>query len=526
MKTEPAPLVLLQPAAGGSGSRAQAAIGLIAAFAALKLTLHFVATAITPYEIHRDEFLYLSMGEHLRFWCMDFPPAIAVLAKVARGLFGDTLFAIRFFPAVAGTLLLVFTALITRELGGGRLAQALAMLATLLGSLFLRPATLFQPVVLDQVCWTVGFYALARMVREPGGRWWLWLGVAGGLGLLAKFSILFFAFGVVVALLVSKQRPVLLARQPWMALGLGLVLGCGSIVGQLRLGLPVLVHMGDLQREQLTKVTYAGFLGGQVMLLGPALLLVVPGLLWLLFSRPGREFRVIGLTCLTVLLLLMLLHGKAYYIGPIYPTLFAAGAVWLAGLPGTTGRVAQASVAMALVVLGLVTLPFGLPILAPESMAQFCNKLGITAAVTTNRGTLLPLPQDYADMLGWEQQVQTVARVFLGLPGQQREAAGVLASNYGQAGALEFYGPRYGLPLRIMLPHDYHLWPADDRWQTVVSIGMRSTRLERIFRNVKLAERYDNPWRVEEERDVPIYIASEPLVPISTTWVQRKGWGK
>ena len=123
------------------------AFGLVAAFAAVKLLVHFITIAVTPYGIHRDEFLYLAMGQHLRSWCMDFPPAIAVLAQVARSLFGDTLFAVRFFPAIAGTLLVIATGLLTRELGGRRFAQGLAMFALFSSPLFLRPAALFQPVV-------------------------------------------------------------------------------------------------------------------------------------------------------------------------------------------------------------------------------------------------------------------------------------------------------------------------------------------------------------------------------------------
>jgi hypothetical protein len=145
------------------------ALGLVIGFAAVKLLAHFLTVAVTPYGIHRDEFLYLSMGEHLRLWRMDFPPAIALLAKAARGLFGDTLFAIRFFPAIAGTCVLALAGVIARELGGARFAQGLAMLTILLGALFLRSASLFHPVVFDQLCRTL----FGRFTRRslPRGPW-------------------------------------------------------------------------------------------------------------------------------------------------------------------------------------------------------------------------------------------------------------------------------------------------------------------------------------------------------------------
>jgi len=268
----------------------------------------------------------------------------------------------------------------------------------------------------------------------------------------------------------------------------------------------------------LSRVTYADFLGGQAWMLGPALVLALAGWAWLLLATRARPFRVIGLACSAAFLLLMGLHGKAYYIGPIYPTLFAAGAVWLTSLPGKAGRLGVAGAALVLVAAGTISLPFGLPILPPESMARFAQKMGSKAAVTTNRGSVLALPQDYADMLGWEDQVQAVARVFKTLPRQQQRQTGLIARNYGEAGALDFYGPRHGLPRRIMLPDDFRLWPADDGCKTVVTLGIKPKDLERYFRSVKLVLYYDNPWRVKEERNVPICIADEPIAPISDAW--------
>jgi 4-amino-4-deoxy-L-arabinose transferase-like glycosyltransferase len=321
--------------------RARLAIGLLIAFVVVKLLAHFVATIVSPYGIHRDEFLYLAMGKHLQFWGMDFPPAIAVLAKVSRGLFGDTLFGVRFFPALAGTGILAFTGLLTRELGGGRFAQGLAMSALFLCALFLRPASLFQPVVFDQLLWTLGFFALIKLAQSSEKRWWLLLGVVGGLGLLTKFSIGFFAFGVFVGLLLSTQRGVLVSRWPYVATLIASVVGSASLIGQIRLDLPVVMHMRELQTYQLRRVSYADFVVGQAWMLGPAILLAAAGIFYLLVARSMRPYRAVGWTCVTAFVVLLVLHGKAYYIGPIYPLLFAAGAVALGALPPLAARFAN-----------------------------------------------------------------------------------------------------------------------------------------------------------------------------------------
>ena len=243
--------------------------GLVIGFAAVKLLTHFLTVAVTPYGIHRDEFLYLAMGEHLRLWRMDFPPAIALLAKAARGLFGDTIFAIRFFPAVAGTCVLVLVGVIARELGGGRLAQGLAMLGVFFGALFLLSAALLTPVVFDQLCWTLGFLALVKIAQGSRGRWWLALGVAGGLGLLTKFSIGFFALAALAAMLLTQQRRALATPWPYLAVMVALLVGSPSIIGQVRLDFPVVFNLRDLQGSQLQRITASEFLLGQILMIGP-----------------------------------------------------------------------------------------------------------------------------------------------------------------------------------------------------------------------------------------------------------------
>ena len=270
---------------------------LLVGLAALSIGLHLVTVAITPYGIHRDEFLYMAMGEHLRLWRMDFPPGIAIVSRVMRGLLGDSLLTIRVVPAIAGAALVFLAGSIARELGGGRAAQLLAALAILLNPLFVRAAALFQPVVFDQLAWTVALYALVRLGREDRPRWWLLLGAAGGIGLLFKFSIGFIGVGVLAALLLTPLRRSLRGRWPYAALGVALLLGAPSIVGQLRLGFPVVGQLGDLQQTQLERVGPAEFLTGH-LLYGPATVLGLAGLVALLLWRPLRPYRAAGVACL------------------------------------------------------------------------------------------------------------------------------------------------------------------------------------------------------------------------------------
>jgi hypothetical protein len=253
-------------------------------------------------------------------------------------------------------------------------------------------------------------------------------------------------------------------------------------------------------------------------MLGPALVLALAGLACLLFAERLKQFRVLGISCVVAFLVLLVLRGKPYYIGPIYPALFAAGGVVLAQAVSKLGQRLRRITCCTLVVAGVVYLPFGLPILPPPLMARFAAGVGLTAATTTNRGTVLPLPQDYADMLGWERQVKAVQAAVQTLPPEKRAEAGLGARNYGEAGALEFYGPKDALPRTIMLPDNFLLWPPDNSCRVVVTIGIPQRDLEQFFESVSVVSRFDDPWMVDEERNVEICVAEKPLRPLDEGW--------
>jgi 4-amino-4-deoxy-L-arabinose transferase-like glycosyltransferase len=455
---------------------------------------------------------------------MDFPPAIALVAEAVRATLGDSLLATRLVPALAGTALVVLAALVARELGGGRWSQTLAALGVVASPLFLRSANLFQPVVLDQLAWTVALYALVRLCREDRPRWWLLLGAALGAGLLTKFSAAFVGLAVLLALLATGRRAWLLTPWPWLAALLALAIGSPSIVGQLRLDFPVRGQLADLRQVQLERVTPLNFLAGQ-LLWGPATLIGAAGLVGLLADRRLRAFRVVGWTCVWVFVILMALHGKAYYAGPVYPTLIGAGSVMLERVRGDRlGPVLRWGGVVALLVTMAVLLPIGVPILPPAAMAGYARAIGASSALRTNTGETERLPQDYADMLGWEEQVRAVARVYRSLPAPDRARTVLVAGNYGEAGALDFFGPRYGLPVVVSPTGSYWFFgPGTKPGEVVVTIGAGREDLAPLFDSVEAAGRVTSPWSVAEERDLTIYVARGPYRTLQEVWPSLAG---
>jgi len=489
------------------------------------LAAHIVVNAAGPYEFHRDELLYLAMGRHLQWWRMDFPPFIAAVARLAQSLGGGLApWSVRLAPALAASGIIFLSAWMTRRLGGGAWAQGVAALAVAASPMFLRTGTLYQPVVFDQLWWTLGYAALLLLSTEDEPRWWGLAALAVGIGLLTKFSIGFFGVGVLAGVVALPEwRRRLATPAPWIAVGVSLLIGSASIVGQIRLGWPVRGQLGDLQSTQLARLGVRDFLAGQ-LLLGPAILLAALGVGALFASPRLRSARIVGVATVASFALLAALRGKPYYIGPIYPALWAAGAVALElASAARWRRLVRWGTPAALALYGLVTLPFGLPLLPPSSMARYAARAGVTVAVTTNRGEALPLPQDYADMLGWKAQAEAVARVYHALPEEERARAIVVGDNYGEAGALDLYGPALGLPPAISAAGTYWFFgPGTLPGEVAVVLGEEPEGLRQFADSVVVAAEITNRWAVPEEMDLKVLVARRPRTTVQALWPSLK----
>lgn len=493
------------------------------------ILLHVAVNIWSPYGFHRDEFLYIAMGEHLRFWRMDFPPFIAIIANVTRAVLGDSLAAIRFFPAVAAAMLIWLSADVARRLGGKTFAQVLAALSVFLAPVYLRPGALFQPVVFDQLWWTLGCWVIIRWKLAAGSedsRWWIVLGVVMGVGLLTKFSIFFFGFGVLVGLLATQGRRLLLTRWPWIAFGLTLLIGSPGIVGQVILGFPIVGVMQNLQANQFSHVSALDFLREQLVILGPPVLAIaLVGVMVLFTSKRFSHLRILGWTFFGSFAILFFLHGKAYYIAPIYPAMIGVGAAVIERVGTGRWMVAfRSAVVILLLVVGLASLPFGLPILPPRQMEHYAGAIGIKYAVRTNSGKVIRLPQDYADMIGWEDRVGVVARVYQSLAPGQRAQTVLLASNYGEAGAIDFLDSRFGLPHSVCFQGSFWFFgPGNKPGAVTISIGFDSLDLVKNWRRVTPVAHIVNEWTVPEEQDLTIYLCEDEIKTVQELWPSLAG---
>lgn len=530
------------------------------AIAAAVFLAHLAVVAWGPYGPHRDALLYYAMGEHLRLFAMDFPPFIALVARATRAL-GDSELVTHLPIAGAHALIIGLAASFARRAGGGRGAQVLTALAVATGPVFMRAGSLFQPVVFDQLWWTTSLWLLARLGSGPGirrvtgddggsrtltgttspfPRRWLWLGVFLGLGLLTKFTILVLCAGILVAVLATPLRRHLLTPWPWLAAALALAIGSPSIVGQATLGWPLFGQLDDLAATQLARVTPGSFALEQLLMVGPVVLLAAGVALATLVRGRDVGRRAVAWAAVASFALMLLAGGKAYYIVPIWPALLGIGLgvtdAWLRrrrpdGRSSVARRarrmgdaVVRGTLWVAVVGYGLVALPLGLPFLPPEPMSRYAAALSVTGAVTTNVGERLELPQDYADMLGWDELAAATEAAWRALPAADRSRAVILATNYGRAGAIDYFASDQ-LPDVISPVGSYWFWgPGERPGEVVVVVGAEVEELAGAgFRSAVEVDRVRRPWGVPEERDVPIVVARDPVRTLQEVWPELRG---
>ena len=383
----------------------------------------------------------------------------------------------------------------------------------------------FQPVVIDQIWWTLGLFSLVKLAKTEDPRWWLAFGVACGFGLLSKFSMLVFGFAVLMALLVTPARQHLGTRWPWFGAVTAFVIGSPSFIGQMRLGWPVVDYMEDLRSSQLVLVSPVDFLLDQP-LNGLGFFVAAIGAAALAFSPKWKPYRLVGWSALIVFITVMLLQGKSYYIGPIYPRLYGAGAVVLERfrLP-RWGAVVRRLAVGSIAAQGLVSLPIGLPILEPATLEAYLVAIGMQEALAeTNVGAQERIPQDFADILNWREQVEEMARVYETLPPADRARAVILASNYGEAGAIDFYGPSYDLPpARAFVGTYWYFGPGDLPGQVLILHGFGADDFAGFCDSHTAAGSVGHEFAVAEERNVSIFICRGPLRSLQAQWPLWEG---
>ena len=440
------------------------------------------------YGFHRDELATLDDARRLAWGYVAYPPITPFFGRLSLLLFGTSLAGFRFFAALAEAVAVVLTGLMARAMGGGRRAQLVAAAAAL--PFCLAGGSLMQYVSFDYLFWVLTIYSVVRLLADGEPRWWVVIGAAMGLGMMAKYSMVFLAAGLGAGLLLTGARKYLASKWLWCGLAVALAIVSPNLIWQARHSFVSLEFLRTIHARDIRIGRTRDFLPDQLKLTLLAAPLAAAGLYFYLRAHAGRRYRALGWMYAALLLLFVVAKGRGYYLAAAYPMLYAGGAVWgeqrLAsmgrGWAGAVRAAAWTALAVDVALMAAIFLP-----VAPADSAW--------------GKWMLRQNGDLHEEFGWQELVDTVAQIHRTAP-----QAAILALNYGEAGAIDLYGPRYGLSPAISGINSY--WQrgyGNPPPETVIVVGATSAWVARNFASCELAGHTGNRYGVENEetRDHP-----------------------
>jgi len=483
------------------------------AVALVRILLHLATDG--RYGFHRDELQTVDDARYLAWGYVAYPPLTPFVARVAFELFGASLTGLRFFAALGQGVALVLIGLLVRDLGGKRTAQLAAALGVAIAPLSLSAGTLFQYVSFDYLWWVLTAYFMVRLLRTENPRWWLGIGAAIGLGMLTKYTVLFLVAGMAAGVLLTPARRYL--RSPWLWCGavLAVLIFLPNLIWQFQHDFISLDFLRSIHERDVRIGRTKGFLVEQLYV--PANPFTIP--MWLtglyyVFTRRARRYRPFGWMFITALALFLVAQGRSYYMAPAYPALLAAGAVfWEQRLAAMTPAQARWRKALRWTAL----------------TAGAVLAIVLVVQITPINSPLWNISDDRKEEIGWPELVQAVAGVRDGLPAEDRKRLGVLTGNYGEAGAIDLYGPPYSLPRAISGVNSYWLRGyGDPPPETVIAVGLSRRSLDRVFESCELAGHVTNRYNVKNEETTShpdIFLCRRPRQPWPELWKQARAFG-
>ena len=497
---------------------------IVIAIAALKLAVYFYTGR--HYGHFVDELYYLACSRHLDWGYVDQPPLIALVTWLWRSMFGQSLAVIRLLPALAGVAEVVLTALIARELGGKRFAQALAALAVLVAPGILGGDGILTMNAFEPLFWMGCAYLLIRLIKTKNEKLWIWFGVLAGFGLENKYSMLIFGAGLVLGLLLTPARRLLASRWLWVGGAIAFLIFLPNLLWNIQHHFPFLELQANIRASgRDVPLGPVAFFGQEILLMLPLTLPIWLGGLWFYFATDaGRPFRSIGWAWIFAAAVIASLSPRVYYLFPAFPALFAGGAVWWEHLLAQPRwKWLKFAYPILMLVGGAVLAPLAIPVLPPETYIRYTKALGLNQP-RIETAKLGPLPQIFADQFGWDEMAAAVADVYNGLPPEVRARTAIFAQSYGQAGAVDLFGPKYGLPPAISGHQSYFFWgPHGYTGESMIVLDDKQEDLEKLFASVRVAGRVYHPYSMPYQH-FDIFYCQGMHPPLEELWPQVKKW--
>ena len=484
----------------------------------LKLILQY--TVVNPvYELHRDEFLHLDQARHFAFGFISVPPFTSLVSGLIF-LLGGGVFWVKFFPALFGALTIVFSWLIVETLGG-KLPAKLLVSGALLFSVMARINMLFQPNSFDILAWTIIFYLIVKFIQSANPKWLWALAFAIAAGMYNKYNLVFLLAGIITGLLLTPQRKILLHKTTWKVCLLILILLLPNILWQINFHFPVLEHMKVLKASQLDNNSSLDFLKDQVLFFAGSLFLIAVGLIGVLFFKPFRQYRFVGISFIVILVIFALLKAKGYYAIGLYPVILAFGSVYTERIFKRRWKPFVISLLFAINLFVFIsTVHVIYPIYIPSQIIQHSKDFEKLGMLRWEDGKNHALPQDFADMTGWQEMASKSLSAYKMIPVDELKNTLIFCDNYGQAGALNYYN-RGKMPEAYSFNTDYIYWlPRMKRIKNIVLVGKEPDKnILKLFTSVQLVGTVENDYA--REKGTKIYLLSG-AIPAFTDLFYKK----
>jgi hypothetical protein len=491
--------------------------------AAIRVLLYLIAAP--HYGYFRDELYYLACGEHPAWGYMDQPPLIGWMAWLLEHSIGTSLYALRLLPMLADVGTIVLTGLLAQKLGGGRWAALLASLAVLIAPISLAFSHLFTMNAFDPLLWIALAWLLVELMKTGKQKLWIWIGTLIGVTLLNKYGIVFLLPGLLLGVAFSPLRRSFVKPWFWAGVGLATLIALPNFLWQMHWNFPFVQLVRAVRNGRDVMLAPPAYLAQQAQMIGylPAVLVAL-GLVYL-FSARGRRNALLGWGFVSFLGLMLLLKGKFYYVAPVYPIIFAAGAVGLElWTEGRWVKWLRPAYAVLLLAVGAVLTPLAIPLLPERSYIAYTHSIGIQQPKFEHQRES-ELPQIYADMEGWEERVRVIAAYFHTLSPEEQRITAIAAPNYGQAGAIDHFGPALGLPKAISGANNYWIWgPHGYTGESVILLDEDSPeKYEHMCASLTVVARPRDPYSRPDENN-PIYHCRGVKPSLEELWPKLKPW--
>jgi 4-amino-4-deoxy-L-arabinose transferase-like glycosyltransferase len=480
---------------------------------------------LSSYGYFIDELYYLSCSHRLAFGYIDQPPLSIFILYVNRIIFGDSLLAIRWIPALTISATVFLSGQITKQLGGGRHAMVMSAIAVAGCPVYLLFGSFYSMNVFEIFIWTLIMYYTIRILKEENPKYFIVIGLLLGLGLEMKHTMITYALGFIIGMTISRSRKLLWNK--WFLYGIltAFVLLLPNIIWQLKNGIPSLEFYRNAMINKNITTGPLGILAGQLLFIGPiAFLLGICGLIFLLINKDLVKYRLFGFAYLILFVLLTVSQSsRPDRIAAIYPILFCAGGIAVEKYSQRVKfRIPEKAVLFLLIIGTIVTTPIAVPFLEPEREAAYLSSIGYKMSIESGKRNDM-LPQWIADRLGWKEFAKDVSMVYMSLPPELRQNTVIVSSNYGEAGALELYAKDYPLPKVYATHNSFHSWgPPSDSVKTYIAVFVDRKDLEQRFERVVDAKIFRCEYCSRPQQSIPIYIARNPNFSIEKEWKNFK----